>query len=236
MADSTGLYAILTAGWLGILTSISPCPLASNITALFYITGSVGGREPGRVLFKGALYATGRSIAYVSVAGLLAWGVLSVPTIANFLQTYMNQLLGPVLLVIGFVLMSWLKLPGMGHFNGNKIKDLADRAGTAGAVLLGFIFALSFCPVSAGLFFGGLIPLALANQSPVVMPAFYGLGTALPVIAVAIMISVGMDVTGRLFSITKIFDVWARRFTALIFFATGGYYTWNFLLSSMIKG
>ncbi|MDA8161298.1 MAG: aromatic aminobenezylarsenical efflux permease ArsG family transporter [Desulfobacteraceae bacterium] len=235
MADSTVSYAILSAGWLGILTSISPCPLASNITALFYITGGAGGREPGKALLKSTLYAAGRAAAYISVAWLLAWGVLSVPTIANFLQTYMNEALGPVLLIIGLVLMGWIRLPGIGHFNGDKVKKLADRAGTAGAGLLGFLLALSFCPVSAGLFFGGLVPLALADQSPVIMPAFYGLGTALPVIAVAVMVSAGMDVTERLFSITKAIDAWARPLTALVFFAAGGYYTWNFLLSSMIK-
>ena len=236
MSDSVGLYAILTAAWLGILTSISPCPLASNITALFYITGGAGGGEPGKVLLKGVLYAVGRSVAYISVAGLLAWGVLSVPAIANFLQTYMNEALGPVLLMIGFILIGWLRLPGIGYFNKDKVKNLADRAGTAGVGLLGFLLALSFCPVSAGLFFGGLVPLALADQSPVIMPAFYGLGTALPVIAVAVMVSAGADVTGRLFSITKGIDTWARRLTALVFFVAGGYYTWNFLILPMIRG
>ena len=235
--DFNSSYPVLTALWLGVLTSISPCPLASNVTALFYMAGGSGGARPGRVFLKAICYAAGRSAAYTLVAWLLAWGVLSVPAVANFLQTYLNQVLGPVLLIIGAVLMGWIRFPAMGLSRGDRLKGLADRAGTgmAGAGFLGLLFALSFCPVSAALFFGSLLPIAITNQSPVIMPVSYGLGTALPVVAIAILLSMGMDVTGRLFSTARVFETWVRSITAAVFFAVGGYYTWVFLLSS-IKG
>jgi cytochrome c biogenesis protein CcdA len=233
--DFNSSYPVLTALWLGVLTSISPCPLASNITALFYMAGGSGGARLNRVFFKALCYAVGRAAAYTFVAWLLTWGVLSVPAVANFLQTYLNQVLGPVLLIIGAVLTGWIRFPAIGLPKGDRLKGLADRAGTgmAGAGFLGLLFALSFCPVSAALFFGSLLPIAITRQSPVIMPVFYGLGTALPVVVIAILLSMGMDVTGRLFSTARVFEAWVTRLTAVVFFAVGGYYTWVFLISPM---
>ncbi len=153
------LTAAASALWLGILTSISPCPLATNIAAISFIGRRVS--NPRRVFFTGLLYALGRIAAYVVLGIIIVASLLSSSEISLFLQKYLNRVLGPILILVGMVLLELipLRLPGGGF--GDGFQRRAERFGMWGAAVLGFVFALSFCPLSAALFFGSLIPLYL---------------------------------------------------------------------------
>ncbi|MFH1892921.1 MAG: aromatic aminobenezylarsenical efflux permease ArsG family transporter [Candidatus Zixiibacteriota bacterium] len=216
------LVPLGTAFWLGILTSISPCPLATNIAAISYIGKRVG--SPRMVFVSGFLYNLGRMIAYVLLGVLLVASVLSIPEVARFLQQYMNKLLGPILIIAGMFLLELLKFGGSGSRIGEKMQRRVDRSGVWGALLLGFVFALSFCPVSAALFFGSLIPLSIKHSSAILFPSVYGIGTGLPVIVFAILIAMGTRYVGGLFEKLTQIEFWARRITGVIFILVGIYY------------
>jgi cytochrome c biogenesis protein CcdA len=210
-----------SALWLGILTSISPCPLASNVAAVSYVGRDAG--NPGRVLLAGLAYSIGRSLTYVVVGALVVASLLSVPSVSFFLQQRMNQVLGPLLVLIGIGILGWipLRLPAIGF--GDGLPEKVARRGMLGAAGLGVLFALSFCPVSAGLFFGGLIPLAASANSRVMLPAVYGLGTGLPVVVFAVLIAVGARSVARAFHALQGFERVARIVTGIIFIGAGVY-------------
>lgn len=217
------LGAGATALWLGILTSISPCPLASNVAALSWLAR--GAAAPRRVLAAGIAYSLGRAVSYVVVAGLVVASLLSVPGVSFFLQRQMNQLLGPLLVVIGAGLMGWLPIRLNGPAWSDALRARVAGAGWIGAGLLGMLLALSFCPVSAGLFFGGLIPLATGSGSRLVLPALYGIGTGLPVVVAAVVLSSGLQQAGGIFNAMARVERVARPASGVIFLLAGLYLT-----------
>jgi cytochrome c-type biogenesis protein len=223
------LWGIPSAAWFGILTSISPCPLATNITAVSFIGRQVG--ESRRVLLSGLFYTLGRMLAYMLVAIIVVTSLLSVPEVARSLQTYINYIIGPLLILVGIFLLELIKFRiGKGKSISKGLQERAEKGGIWGALLLGFVFALSFCPVSAGLFFGTLIPLAIKYESNILLPMVYGLGTALPVIVFAFVIAFAVGYVGKLFNqLTKI-EYWARRITGVIFILIGIYLIWENIL------
>jgi cytochrome c-type biogenesis protein len=205
--------------WLGILTSISPCPLATNIAAISYVGRRV--EKTRWVLLAGLLYTLGRSLAYLVVAILVTKGLLSIPGVSNFLQKYMNQLVGPIMLAVGLLLIDIWKFSFSGGGVGSGLQARIDKMGVWGAGLLGILFALAFCPVSAGLFFGGLIPLALKNHSVILFPTLYGTGTALPVIGFSLLLAFGAHLVGVAFKKMTFIEIWVRRITAGIMILVG---------------
>ncbi len=223
------LLGLGTALWLGILTSISPCPLATNIAAVSFVARRA--HAPKQALWVGVLYTVGRMLAYVIVGALVVWSVLSLSKLSFGLQKYMHQALGPFLIVIGIVLAGWIKLPiASGSGLIEKLAKRAELWGSAGALLLGAIFALSFCPVSAALFFGSLVPLAAQFGSIGVFPAIYGIGTALPVLVFAGVIVFSAQATGLLFRRLTHFEKWARLLTGIVFICVGLYMTVKYTL------
>ena len=226
------LLAVCSALWLGILTSISPCPLASNVAAIAFVGRSVG--SPRRVLLAGLAYSVGRALTYVLVGALVVSSVLSIPRVSFFLQERMNQLLGPLLIVIGVGIMGWLRLPLPSWSWGQAVQERSARAGVAGAGVLGILFALSFCPVSAGLFFGALIPLAVNAQSRVLVPAVYGVGTGLPVVGFAVLLVLGVHWVGRAFDLLTKIERATRRVTGLVFILAGLYLSLRHLVGLSI--
>lgn len=217
------LTAAGAALWLGILTSISPCPMATNIAAISFIGRRVN--RPGYVLLTGLLYTAGRSLAYVLLGTLLAGSLLSAPGLSHWLQKYMYRLLGPILILTAMILLDLIALPSGSGRIGQWAQQRAEKFGLGGAMILGFLFALSFCPVSAALFFGSLIPIAVEKGSAVLMPLVYGIGTALPVLAFGILIALGANQLARAFDKVTRFERWARRITGAIFLLIGLYFT-----------
>jgi cytochrome c-type biogenesis protein len=204
------------AVWFGILTSISPCPLATNITAISFIGRRVD--RASHVLLAGLLYTAGRMATYIALGIILVSSTQLVPPVANFLQQYMAYLLGPTLIIIGVLLLDIFRINLVG--NGvlwNGLQRRVEQSGIWGAFLMGIVFALSFCPVSAALFFGSLFSLAIKHQSMVILPSFYGIGTAIPVLAFAFILAFSANIIGRVFSALTLFEKWARKATGIIF-------------------
>ena len=223
----TLLLGVTTAVWFGILTSISPCPLATNIAAISFIGKRVG--DPRRVFLSGLFYTFGRMLAYVALGILLVLSLLSIHGTSNFLQNHMNKLIGPILILVGMVLLELIPLSLPGGGPGEKTRRRAETAGIWGSAFLGIVFALSFCPVSAALFFGSLVPLATKHESLFLLPSLYGVGTALPVIVFAVMIALGVRSVGKLFDKLTQFEKWARYVTGAIFVLVGIYYCLVFI-------
>jgi cytochrome c-type biogenesis protein len=222
------LIAAGTALWLGVLTSISPCPLATNIAAVSFLSRRVD--APGKALLSGLAYTAGRTLAYVVLAVIVIAGLLSIPSVSMFLQRHMNQILGPLLIVTAVFLTGWIpiSLPGFG--NAATKAQQNESGGIVFAGFLGILFGLSFCPVSAALFFGSLIPLSLEQESSIVLPSIYGMGTALPVVLFSLLIAVGSRSIGVAFKALTAVEAWARRITTIVFFAVGLYMTYTYTL------
>lgn len=213
-----------SALWLGLLTSMSPCPLATNVAAISYLGRRVD--SPRHVFGGGLLYTFGRTAVYVALGALFVLGLLSIPETSRFLQRHMNRILGPLLIVTGLFLLEIFRVapPGMGR-TGEKLRTSLESRGMWGAAPLGALFALSFCPVSAALFFGSLIPLALRFDSPVLYPSLYGAGTALPVVGFALLVAFGARFVGKVFDNLTVIERWARRITGVVFIGVGIYMT-----------
>ncbi|MBN2020415.1 MAG: sulfite exporter TauE/SafE family protein [Sedimentisphaerales bacterium] len=217
---------VLAAGaafWFGILTSISPCPLATNIAAISFISRKVG--RPGYVISTGLLYTLGRTLTYVVLAIILVKSLSAMPVVSHWLQKYMNRLLGPALILVAMILLDLLSFNLTSNAVASWCNKRTGELGLAGALLIGILFALSFCPVSAALFFATLIPLAVKHSSGVVLPTVYGVGTAIPVLVFALLLAVGADLMARVFNKVTQFEFWARRATGVVFLVIGIYFT-----------
>ncbi|HOW16390.1 MAG TPA: aromatic aminobenezylarsenical efflux permease ArsG family transporter [bacterium] len=216
------MFVIFTAFWLGILTSISPCPLATNIASVTFISKKIVHTK--FVFISGLLYSMGRMLAYAIVGFIVIKSFMSVPTIANLLQKYMNMALGPVLILIGIFLLDAIKIKIKGlSISKDKFEKLSN-SGVFGSFILGFIFALSFCPISAALFFGSLIPLSLSSKTGLVLPFIYGLATGLPVLVFSILTAFGVKAIGSWINKTSKLEVYARKTTGIVFIIVGVYY------------
>lgn len=222
------MTVMFTALWLGILTSISPCPLATNIAAVSFLSKAIV--HPGKVLLSGLSYALGRMVAYAVLGVLIVKSLLSVPAVANFLQQYMNKALGLILIIVGLFLLDILKFSMPGFSLSHRHQQKLAGSGALGACALGFVFALSFCPLSAALYFGSLIPLAVNNNSGIELPLIYGLGTALPVFVFAFGIAAGATTLSRWFQKVAGLEKYARKITGTVFVGVGAYYILAYII------
>lgn len=207
--------------WLGILTSISPCPLATNVAAISFLAKKIA--HPFLVLLSGVAYTFGRMAAYAILGFIITNSILGIPEAAQFLQKYMAKALGPILIVTGLILLDVIKINFPGLSFSQKHHNKLVEAGVPGAFLLGVIFALAFCPVSAALFFGSLIPLALQSKSGITLPFIYGIGTGLPVLVFAIAIAMGVSSLSRWFNNLTKLEYYMRKATGIIFVLVGIY-------------
>lgn len=216
-----------TAFWLGILTSISPCPLASNIAALSFClrAGPSGRRAAGR----GAAYSVGRAAAYAGLAMLIAFAGLSIPRVSDILQRYINKALGPALILTGGVLLELLPLSFGSWRPSEAWSSKLVKGGALGSAGMGFLLALAFCPVSAAIFFGALIPLTLKSGSSAWLPFVYGLATGLPVLVFAAAAAGGTAALARSYERTAALERWARTATGIMLLAVGLYFTLRYI-------
>jgi cytochrome c biogenesis protein CcdA len=175
------------------------------------------------------LYTLGRTISYVVLGMIIVNGALAIPSVSFFLQNNMNKFLGPILLIVGLFLIGIFKFNISGPGFGMNFQKRIEKTGIIGALILGLLFALSFCPVSAALFFGSLIPIAVEHQSGVFMPFIYGIGTALPVVIVSIFVAFGARFIGSFFNRLTQFEKIARKITGVIFILVGIYYILTYI-------
>ena len=222
LAES-GSLPLITAFLLGLLTAISPCPLATNITAMAYITRRVTDRK--YAVITGMLYTLGRIFSYSILGILIISAGLDIPLVSSFLQDVGERALGPLLIVVGLIMLNIERLT-FGRVSG-RIATLGGKVadwGMIGGFLLGVIFALAFCPYSAVLYFGVLIPLALQSTAGIALPAIFAVGTGLPVLILGTLLSLGIaGVSSWLNAITRIQPV-IRTAVSVIFIGVGIYY------------
>jgi cytochrome c biogenesis protein CcdA len=220
MDSASFAVAVGTAAWLGLLTSISPCPLATNVAAIAFV--SRDGGSPRRALAAGLLYTVGRSIAYVALAAVAVFAVGRLLSVSTFLQGTFYKLLGPLLIVVGMVLVGLVdvKVPQRSQ---SVSEERVRRGGLWAALPLGGLFALSFCPVSAALFFGMLIPLAARHESVLMLPGVYGTATGVPVALFAIAIAFGATRVSAAFRAASRIEHYARPATGVILIVVGIY-------------
>jgi sulfite exporter TauE/SafE len=161
--------------------------MATNIAAISFVSKNI--KKKQHTVLSGMLYTSGRTAAYVILGLLISLGIGSTGYISRFLQTYMNEILGPLMIVIGMILTGITSSSARINLVSDSIQSKAEKNGLFYAFPLGFLFAMSFCPVSAGLFFGSMIPLAIEQNSKLIIPFVYGIGTSIPVIVFAFIIS-----------------------------------------------
>ena len=217
---------VLTAFLLGLLTALSPCPLATNIAAIGFIGKDMEDRK--RVFRNGLLYTLGRILSY-TLLGVVLILVLregsSMFGIQKAIGTWGEWLLGPLLLVIG-LFMLWgdrLNLPQFG-FKGNA--EGVARKGGWGALLIGILFALAFCPTSGMFYFGMLIPLSATTPAGYLLPVVFAVATALPVLAVAWILAFSVQQMGRFYGRMRTVQRWMNLLVGVLFVVIGIYYSW----------
>jgi cytochrome c biogenesis protein CcdA len=216
------LVGFLPALWLGILTSISPCPLATNIAAVSFLSNKI--INPKVVFVSAFVYTLGRMFSYAALGWIIISSILSVPVLANLLQKYMNRVFGPLLILSGLVLLDILKVRFPKLVFSKEMQGRIAAQGMGGAFVLGLIFALVFCPISAALFFGSLIPLALESKFGAILPFVYGIGTGLPVLLFAVGIALSVKSLSLWFNRVAKLEYCMRKITGGIFIAVGLYY------------
>jgi sulfite exporter TauE/SafE len=216
------IVAVASAFWLGILTSISPCPLTTNVAAMSFVGRRVG--NPRTVLVSGLLYTGGRMLTYALLGTVLVASLLSAPSLSYSLQKYMNFALGPLLILVGMVLLELITFNVAGRGVSQAMQTRVEDLNIWGAGVLGILFALSFCPTSAALFFGSVLPLALKWKSGLVLPAVYGVATGLPVLLFAGLLAAGTHKVAQAFKRIAAFERWARTITGILFIVVGIYY------------
>jgi cytochrome c-type biogenesis protein len=213
---------VLSALILGLITAISPCPLATNIAALGYVSRRATERR--YTVITGALYTLGRMFSYSVIGVLIVATGLEIPGVATFLQDFGEQVLGPLLIVIGVIMLTINKISL--NLGGGKLSSIGEKVanrGMLGGFLLGALFALAFCPYSAVIFFGVLIPLALKSSGGVTLPAVYAIGTGLPVLVFGALLSFGVTrVSTWLSAVTRAEKI-IRVAVSIIFIGVGIY-------------
>ena len=220
-------WPILTAFLLGLMTAISPCPLAANISAIAFIGKNITDKRT--VLLKGVIYTLGRAFTY-TVIGLLFFFGLGEVGLSGFFQRWGEKIIGPVLIIIGLFMLGVinLKIPGLGKLT-ERMENQAGK-GYWGVFLLGVVFALGFCPYSGVLYFVMLIPMTIASAQGLYLPLVFAIATGLPVILFAWMIAYAIGSVGSIYNKIKVFELWFRRVVAVFFIGAGIYY----LITTMV--
>ena len=215
-------FPILTAFILGLMTAISPCPLATNITAIGFISKDIESRK--RVFLNGVIYTLGRAVTY-TVIGLIFFFGSEELHISGFLQKWGEKFIGPLMIIIGLFMIgafNFIRIPGLGSLT-EKMEG-RNHKGFWEVLLLGIVFALAFCPYSGVLYFGMLIPMTISSASGLYLPFVFAIATGIPVIIFAWLIAFSVSSIGVFYNKMKAFEVWFRRIIAVLFFGVVLFY------------
>lgn len=221
---------VLTAFLLGLLTAVSPCPLATNITAIGFISKDIESKD--RTFLLGILYTIGRMVAYSLLGALLIWMLrrgFDTFDLQSKVSQWGEMLLSPVLIVMGLVMLFGDRLPLSG-FGLNASEKSGRLRGAWGSLLLGILFAMAFCPTSGMFFFGMLIPMSASATGGYALPAVYALATGLPVVIVAWIIAYSIGNIAGFYKKMQVFQKWLNRMVAVLFIIVGIYYAYTFYL------
>jgi len=213
---------ILSAFILGLMTAISPCPLATNITATAFISKNIGSKR--KVFLSGIIYSLGRAFSYSAIGLILYFGA-SKFHVARFFQQNGEKYLGPLLIIVGLIMLNVIRLNFLGKSNfQERLSEKFKDQGLLGSFLIGVVFALAFCPYSGALYFGMLIPMTIASAKGLYLPVVFAFGTGLPVIMFTYLLAFTAGKVGTFYKkITKIEKV-MRTVAGVVFVLTGLYY------------
>lgn len=214
-------YGFITALILGIMTAISPCPLATNISAIGFISRDIENRK--KVFMNGVVYTLGRAFSYTTLAVIIFFGASKL-NISMLFQGWGEKLLGPALILIGLFMLDVVKLrfPGFSGFT-EKLGE-KSKGSYWSTFFLGVVFALAFCPYSGVLYFVMLIPMTVASAGGLYLPVVFAIATGLPVILFAWLLAFAVGNVGKLYNRIKAFELWFRRVVSVLFIAVGVYY------------
>nr|MDA3820326.1 aromatic aminobenezylarsenical efflux permease ArsG family transporter [Candidatus Delongbacteria bacterium] len=218
---SNSSLPVVTAFVLGLMTAISPCPLATNITAIGFISKDIEDKK--RVFISGLIYTLGRAIAYTLLALIIFIGADQFE-ISGWFQKYGEKIIGPLLIIIGVLMLDLIKItfPGVGKLT-KKFQQKSKHT-YWDVLLLGIVFALAFCPYSGVLYFGMLIPLTVTSASGLYLPVVFALATGIPVIIFAWLIAYTVSGVGKVYNSLRNFEIWFRRVISIVFIGVGIYY------------
>lgn len=214
-------YAFTTALILGLMTAISPCPLATNISAIGFISRDIENRR--KVFINGVVYTLGRAFSYTMLAVIIFFGASKL-NISLLFQGWGEKLLGPALILIGLFMLDVVKIKFPGFSGITEKLGEKSKGSYFSTFLLGVVFALAFCPYSGVLYFAILIPMTVTSASGLYLPVVFAVATGLPVIIFAWLLAFAVSNIGRLYNSIKVFELWFRRVVSVVFILVGIYY------------
>jgi len=213
---------ILTAFVLGLMTAVSPCPLATNITATAYISKNISDKKV--VFLSGVLYSLGRAFSYTTIGLILFFGA-SKFHVSRFLNQNGEKFLGPLLIIIGLIMLNVIKINFLSNSNlTEKLSEKFKDKGLLGSFLIGLVFALAFCPYSAALYFGMLIPITVASADGLYLPIVFAFGTGLPVLLFTYLLAFSVGSVGFFYTKIARIEKVMRPVAGMVFLMTGIYY------------
>ena len=217
---------VWTAFLLGLLTALSPCPLATNIAAIGFIGKDIENRR--RIFWNGLLYTLGRILSY-TLLGVVLILILkegsSMFGIQKTIGAWGELVLGPLFFLIGLFMLlgDRLNLPQFG-FQGSA--EGFARKGGWGALIIGALFALAFCPTSGVFYFGMLIPMSATATAGYLLPVVFAIATAIPVLVVAWILAFSVQQLGSFYGKMQKVQKWMTRIVGVLFIVVGIYYSW----------
>jgi cytochrome c-type biogenesis protein len=224
-AGGASNFPLIAAFFIGIMMAISPCPLITNITAIAYTSRKINNRK--KTFWVGLAYTIGRMFTYVALASMIVYIGVSVQGVSSILQTYGEKFIGPLMIIIGLVMLEVIKLDfKIAGPRLDRLKESLSEKGYLGSFLLGVVFALAFCPFSAVLFFGMLIPLALKFSDGILIPSAFAFATGLPVILMSLLLVGSASRVGTVINKVQEFEKRMRQFVAVVFILAGIYYVY----------
>jgi len=214
-------FPMLTALILGLMTAISPCPLATNITAIGFIGKDI--EDKNKVFISGLIYTFGRIFGYTGLAAVLVMGA-DMFSVSSFFQQNGEKILGPLMIIIGIFMLDVIKIYLPSSFNFFKYFEKRNKSSYINIFILGVVFALAFCPYSGVLYFGMLIPLTTQSSTGLILPAIFALATGIPVIIFAWLLAFTVSGVGKFYNRIKTFEKWFRKIVGVLFIIFGLYY------------
>ncbi|WP_163326202.1 aromatic aminobenezylarsenical efflux permease ArsG family transporter [Draconibacterium mangrovi] len=212
---------LLSAFILGLLTAIGPCSMATNITAIGFISKDIGQKK--QVFFSGVVYTLGRAASYWLLAFILFIGADQF-SLSYFFQSYGEKIVGPLLILIGLIMLGVIKInfPGLTKFS--KRLEEKNKWNFWNVFLLGMVFALAFCPYSGAFYFGMLIPMSIGSVQGLVLPLAFAFATGIPVLIIAWLLAYTISGVSSFYNVLKSVEIWMRRVIAVLFIGVGIYY------------
>lgn len=214
-------YGFITALVLGLMTAISPCPLATNISAIGFISRDIENRR--KVFICGIIYTLGRAFSYTILAVMIFFGA-SKMNISLLFQGWGEKLLGPMLIIIGLLMLDVIKLKFPGFYSLTEKLGAKSKSSFWSTFFLGVVFALAFCPYSGVIYFAMLIPMTVTSASGLYLPVVYAIATGLPVILFAWLLAFAVSNVGKIYNKIKIIERLFRQIVSILFIGVGVYY------------